>query len=108
MRLHALVRRQTLKSEHAASTCPFRTVSAQLRGLRSLRIQASRCGQRFNVVPFGKLRRMIILGLVLLLIGLLIGSGLLWSVGIVLLLVGVVLMVLGRSGHKIGGRAHYF
>jgi Family of unknown function (DUF6131) len=51
---------------------------------------------------------MIILGLVLLLIGLVAGSGLLWTAGIIVLLVGLVLMVLGRSGHQVGSRAHYW
>lgn len=51
---------------------------------------------------------MIILGLILLLIGLLTGIGILWTVGIVLVLVGLVLMLLGRSGRQVGGRAHYW
>jgi hypothetical protein len=51
---------------------------------------------------------MIILGLVLLLLGLLTGIGLLWTLGIILVIVGLVLLVLGRSGRKIGGRAHYW
>jgi hypothetical protein len=28
--------------------------------------------------------------------------------GIILLIVGCVLMLLGRSGHHVGGRAHYW
>lgn len=51
---------------------------------------------------------MIILGLILLLIGLLTGIGILWTIGIVLVLVGLVLMLLGRSGRQVGGRAHYW
>lgn len=51
---------------------------------------------------------MIILGLILLLLGLLTGIGILWSIGIVLVIVGAVLMLLGRSGRRIGGRAHYY
>lgn len=51
---------------------------------------------------------MIILGLILLLLGLLTGIGILWSVGVVLVIVGAVLMLLGRSGRRIGGRAHYY
>ena len=51
---------------------------------------------------------MIILGLILLLLGLLTGIGILWSIGVVLVIVGAVLMLLGRSGRRIGGRAHYF
>lgn len=51
---------------------------------------------------------MIILGLVLLLIGFLAGIPILWTVGVILLVIGVILMLLGRSGHRVGGRAHYF
>jgi hypothetical protein len=51
---------------------------------------------------------MIIVGLILLLLGLVTGIGILWSVGVVLVIVGAVLMLLGRSGRRIGGRAHYY
>lgn len=51
---------------------------------------------------------MITLGLVLLLIGFLAGIPILWTVGVVLLVIGLILMLLGRSGHRVGGRAHYF
>jgi len=51
---------------------------------------------------------MIITGLVLLLIGALFGIPILWSLGIIVVVVGVVLMLLGRAGHAIGGRPHYW
>ncbi len=51
---------------------------------------------------------MIILGLILLLIGVVTGIGILWTVGVILLIVGAVLMLLGRSGRQVGGRAHYW
>jgi uncharacterized membrane protein len=51
---------------------------------------------------------MIVLGLVLLLLGLVLGIGILWTAGIVVLIVGLVLMVLGRTGRPVGGRAHYW
>ena len=51
---------------------------------------------------------MIVFGLLCLLIGFLIGSAILWSIGIVVLLVGLVLMILGSIGHAVGGRRHYF
>jgi hypothetical protein len=51
---------------------------------------------------------MIILGLVLLLLGLLTGIGILWTAGIIVLVVGLILLLLGRSGRAIGGRAHYW
>ena len=51
---------------------------------------------------------MIILGLILLLIGALAGIGILWTLGIILVIIGVVLLVLGRLGHPFGGHAHYW
>ena len=51
---------------------------------------------------------MIILGLILLLIGLVAGIGILYTIGIVLIVVGLVLMLMGRAERGIGGRAHYW
>ncbi|MDP9464519.1 MAG: DUF6131 family protein [Actinomycetota bacterium] len=51
---------------------------------------------------------MIVVGLVLLLLGLVLKIGILWSVGIIVLIVGCVLMLLGRTGRQVGGRAHYW
>jgi hypothetical protein len=51
---------------------------------------------------------MIIAGLLLMLVGLLLGMPLLWTIGIVVALVGLVLFLLGRSGRRVGGRAHYW
>lgn len=52
--------------------------------------------------------RMIILGLILLIIGYVAGISLLYYIGGILLIVGVVLLVLGRTGRAVGGRAHWF
>lgn len=51
---------------------------------------------------------MIIIGLVLMLIGFLTKIVILWSVGIVVALIGLVLLLLGAAGREIGGRKHYF
>lgn len=51
---------------------------------------------------------MIILGIVLLLLGYLLGVGILQTLGIILLVVGVVLYLLGTTGRAVGGRKHYF
>ncbi len=51
---------------------------------------------------------MIVLGVVLLLIGFLAKISILWTIGIVLVVVGAVLFILGRAGRKVGGRAHWF
>ncbi|HEY0356975.1 MAG TPA: hypothetical protein VGD11_00255 [Mycobacteriales bacterium] len=51
---------------------------------------------------------MIILGLVLLLLGLLTSTPILWQLGVVLVIVGAVLALLGTSGRTFGGRRHYW
>lgn len=51
---------------------------------------------------------MILVGLILLVLGLILGSGILWTVGIVLIVIGAVLWVLGSMGRGVGGRAHYY
>jgi hypothetical protein len=50
----------------------------------------------------------IILGLILLLIGFVTGLAILWSVGMIVLIVGLVLWLLGAVGHSVGGRRHYY
>jgi uncharacterized membrane protein HdeD (DUF308 family) len=52
--------------------------------------------------------RMIILGLVLLIIGFIAKIAILWTIGIVVLLVGLILAVLGAMGRAVGGRRHYY
>lgn len=51
---------------------------------------------------------MILLGVVLLLIGFLIGIPVLYSLGLILLVIGVVLWALGAAGHAFGPRNHYW
>ncbi len=51
---------------------------------------------------------MITLGLVLMVLGLLVGAPILWTLGIVVLLAGLILLLLGRTGRQVGGRAHYW
>ena len=51
---------------------------------------------------------MIILGLVLLLLGFLLKISILWTIGIILIVIGAVLYVLGSTGRAVGGRKHYF
>jgi hypothetical protein len=46
---------------------------------------------------------MIVLGIILLLVGWLIGMGILETLGIVLLVIGLVLMLVGTAG-PVGGR----
>ena len=51
---------------------------------------------------------MIVVGIVLLIIGYLLKVALLWSLGVIVLIVGLVLLLLGALGHAVGGRRHYF
>ena len=51
---------------------------------------------------------MIIFGLVLLIIGFVTGIAALWSIGMIVLLVGLIFWILGAMGHAIGGRRHYY
>jgi len=50
----------------------------------------------------------IILGLVLLLLGFLLKISILWTIGIILIVVGAVLYILGTTGRAVGGRRHYW
>lgn len=51
---------------------------------------------------------MIILGAVLLVIGFLAKISILWTIGIVLIVAGAVLAILGGTGRRVGGRAHWY
>lgn len=62
----------------------------------------------FHRTSCGVSKVMILIGLALLLIGALAGIPVLWTIGVILVIVGAVLLVLGRTGHQVGGRAHYW
>jgi hypothetical protein len=51
---------------------------------------------------------MIILGLILLIIGWLAGISILTTLGIILLVIGVVLWILGSTGRPVGGRKYWW
>ncbi len=51
---------------------------------------------------------MIILGIILLIVGFLLKIAIVWTIGIVALVIGLILAVLGLAGREIGGRRHYF
>jgi hypothetical protein len=51
---------------------------------------------------------MVALGIVLLLIGFIAKIAVLWSIGIILVVVGAVLFLLGSMGRAVGGRRHYY
>jgi hypothetical protein len=50
----------------------------------------------------------IIFGILLLIIGFVTGIPIVWSIGVIVLVVGLVLWLLGALGHAVGGRRHYF
>jgi hypothetical protein len=51
---------------------------------------------------------MLTLGIILLVIGLITGISILWTIGIILAVIGGVLWVLGAAGHAVAGRRHYW
>ncbi|MBF5001503.1 DUF6131 family protein [Nocardia aobensis] len=51
---------------------------------------------------------MITLGVVLLVLGFLLGIPILWTLGIIALVVGAALALLGALGRPVAGRAHYY
>lgn len=48
------------------------------------------------------------MGIILLVVGFLAKIAILWTIGIVLVVIGAILWVLGSVGHAIGGRRHYW
>jgi Family of unknown function (DUF6131) len=50
----------------------------------------------------------IILGVVLLIIGFITHVAIIWTIGIIVLLIGAVLAVAGALDHAVGGRRHYY
>jgi membrane-bound ClpP family serine protease len=59
-------------------------------------------GKRHTEAP------LIIAGIVLLLLGLLLGVGILYTIGIILIVIGAVLWIVGSTGRAVGGRRHYY
>jgi uncharacterized membrane protein HdeD (DUF308 family) len=51
---------------------------------------------------------MIILGVILLIIGFIAKIPIVWTLGIILVVVGAILALLGGAGRAVGGRRHYY
>jgi hypothetical protein len=51
---------------------------------------------------------MIILGVVLLIVGLLLAVPIIWTLGVLAIVIGAVLAIMGGVGREIGGRRHYY
>jgi Family of unknown function (DUF6131) len=66
--------------------------------------------QRIPNHPYSAVRSspVIILGIILLIIGFVTGISIVWTIGIIAVVIGLILAVLGFAGHAIGGRRHYY
>jgi len=51
---------------------------------------------------------MIVTGLILLILGYFLGISILYTIGSILVVIGLVLWIAGAAGHSIGPRAHYW
>jgi len=51
---------------------------------------------------------MIIFGLIFLIIGFVSGITVIWTIGMIVLIVGLALWVVGAMGHAVGGRRHFY
>jgi hypothetical protein len=51
---------------------------------------------------------MIVLGIILLLIGWLANISILVTIGVIVLVIGLVLMLLGATGRAVGGRKYWY
>jgi hypothetical protein len=51
---------------------------------------------------------MIILGVILLILGFVLNISILWTIGIIVLIIGAVLWILGAVGRPVAGRRYWF
>lgn len=51
---------------------------------------------------------MIVLGVIALIVGFVLQIPVLWSIGILLVVVGLIFELLGATGRAVGGRRHYY
>lgn len=51
---------------------------------------------------------MIVFGVILLLLGFVLHIPILWTIGIILLVIGAVLWIMGSVGRPVAGRRHYW
>ncbi|NTY63104.1 MULTISPECIES: DUF6131 family protein [Mycobacteriaceae] len=51
---------------------------------------------------------MIVLGAILLILGFVLNIQILWTIGVILLVVGAVLWLLGSVGRPVGGRRNWY
>ena len=51
---------------------------------------------------------MIILGIILIVIGAIADIGILYTIGAILIVIGLIFWILGAMGRAVGGRRHYY
>ena len=51
---------------------------------------------------------MVTLGVIFLIVGFLLGIPILWTLGMALLVIGLILWLFGAIGREVGGRKHYY
>lgn len=51
---------------------------------------------------------MFVVGVVLIIIGALANIGILYTIGAILAIIGLILWILGAMGNSVGGRRHYY
>jgi hypothetical protein len=68
---------------------------------------AARAGQSEKVHTRSE-HIVIVLGVILLVIGFVTGISVLWTIGIILAVVGLILWIFGGMGHAVAGRRHYW
>src|ERR1035437_6338943 len=65
-------------------------------------------GDCYPLVTYRRDRPMILLGVILMVIGFVAVIPLLWTIGIILGLIGAIHALAGMMGHAVGGRRHYY
>ena len=51
---------------------------------------------------------MILLGVILLIIGFVAKVAIIWTIGIIAVVIGAILFILGAVGREVGGRKHWY
>jgi uncharacterized membrane protein HdeD (DUF308 family) len=51
---------------------------------------------------------MILLGIVLLVIGFIVALPFIWTLGVIVVVIGAVLAITGHAGHQLAGRSHWY
>lgn len=86
-------------------------VTSSYRSPRSPRCpgkRRTRGGRQYENLGISTGGIVIIFGLILLLIGFVTGIAIVWTIGVIVLVVGLALWLLGSMGHALGGRRHYY